>query len=102
MLSSDDIKKNVGIYAAGLVKTGMTIGLGTGTTAYWLIKELGTRVKDGLKITVVPTSEKTGQIAEELGIAVSDLNTTGGLALTIDGADEIDPDGLLIKGGGGA
>ncbi|MDP4263580.1 MAG: ribose-5-phosphate isomerase RpiA [Bacteroidota bacterium] len=102
MLSREEIKKNVGIYAAGLVKPGMAIGLGTGTTAYWLIKELGARVKEGLQIMVIPTSAKTGQLAKELGIAVSDLNAAGELALTIDGADEIDPEGQLIKGGGGA
>jgi ribose 5-phosphate isomerase A len=102
LLSQDEIKKNVGLYAADFVKAGMTIGLGTGTTAYWLIKELGSRVKKGLELTIVPTSKKTGVLAKEEGITVTDLDTVNALALTIDGADEIDTTGRLIKGGGGA
>jgi ribose 5-phosphate isomerase A len=102
ILSQDEIKKNVGVYAADLVKSGMTIGLGTGTTAYWLIHELGNRIKNGLELAIVPTSKKTGQLAKEQGIVVTDLDAVNQLALTIDGADEIDPGGRLIKGGGGA
>jgi len=102
MLSPDEIKKNVGIYAADLVKQEMIIGLGTGTTVYWLIQELGKRVKLGLAIKIVPTSVQTQQLAKEAGILIMDLNTIAKLALTIDGADEIDPNGQMIKGGGGA
>jgi ribose 5-phosphate isomerase A len=98
----DEIKRKVGVYAADLVEQGMTIGIGSGSTVYWLIEELGRRVKEGLEITVVPTSFETSQLAAKAGITVSDLNAIDKLLLTIDGADEIDPQGRLIKGGGGA
>jgi ribose 5-phosphate isomerase A len=98
----DEIIKKVGVYAADLVKQGMTIGIGSGSTVYWLIEELGNRAKHGLKITVVPTSLQTAQLANKAGIPVSDLNDIDKLLLTIDGADEIDSKGRLIKGGGGA
>jgi len=97
----DEIKRNVGVYAADLVKKGMKIGLGSGSTVYWLIEELGRRVEQGLEITAVPTSLQTKQLGEKAGIPISDLNDID-LELTIDGADEIDPQGQLIKGGGGA
>jgi ribose 5-phosphate isomerase A len=102
MLPPEEIKKNTGIYAADFIKHEMTIGLGTGTTVYWLIDELGKRTSQGLKVTVVPTSEQTAQLAKKAGIILSNLNNIDRLALTIDGADEIDPQGNLIKGGGGA
>jgi len=101
-MSRDEIKKNVGVYAADLVKQGMTIGLGSGSTVYWLVEELGRRVKQGLEITAVPTSLQTKQLVDKAGISLSDLDTIDQLLLTIDGADEIDPQGQLIKGGGGA
>jgi ribose 5-phosphate isomerase A len=102
MLSSEEIKKNAGHYAADLVKNGMRFGLGTGTTVYWLIQELATRVKQGLEIRAVPTSQQTVKLATEAGIPLTDLNEVDSLSLAIDGADEIDPYGQLIKGGGGA
>jgi ribose 5-phosphate isomerase A len=92
----------VGFYAVNFVKQGMTIGLGSGTTVYWFIKELSKRIKQGLSIKTVPTSIATDRLAKETGIAISDLNEIESLPLTIDGADEIDPNGQLIKGGGGA
>jgi len=95
-------KKNVGAYAADLVKPGMVFGLGSGTTVYWLVQELATRISQGLEITAVPTSEDTKRLAEQAGLKVTDLNEIERLELTIDGADEIDPRGQLIKGGGGA
>lgn len=102
MLSSEEIKKNVGSYAADLIKNGMGFGLGTGTTVYWLIQELGARVAQGLEIKAVPTSEQTVQLARKAGIPLTDLNELDSLAIAVDGADEIDPYGTLIKGGGGA
>ena len=102
MKSPDEIKKELGIYAADLIKQGMTIGLGTGTTVYWLIQELGKRVKQGLNIAIVPTSVQTQQLAKEAGITIEDLDTIINLPLTIDGTDEIDTHGQMIKGGGGA
>ncbi len=102
MNTPDEIKKKVGTYAADFVEPGMILGLGTGSTVYWLIKELGERVKQGLAITIVPTSAQTQQLAKEAGINVTDLDNVTNLPLTIDGADEVDPNGQLIKGGGGA
>jgi ribose 5-phosphate isomerase A len=102
MLSQDDIKKQVAIAAAQLVQNNMTIGLGTGSTAYWLIMELGRRVQEDLTIKAVPTSKKTAALAAEHQIQVVGLNDIDAIDLTIDGADEIDPQLGLIKGGGGA
>jgi ribose 5-phosphate isomerase A len=102
MLSPEEIKKNTCIYAADLVKHGMVIGLGTGSTVYWLIQELGSRLEKGLEIIAVPTSRQTEELAKKAGIPVTDLDEIARLALTIDGADEIDPSGQLTKGGGGA
>jgi len=102
MMSQEEIKKMIGVYAADYVKPGMTIGIGSGSTVYYLIEELGLRIKQGLEITAVPTSLQTAQLADKAGIPVSDLDNIDKLLLTIDGADEIDPHGQLIKGGGGA
>lgn len=101
-LSPDDIKKKAGTYAADLVEQGMVFGLGTGSTVYWLIMELAGRVQQGLEVQVVPTSVQTEELAIHSGIGIADLNAISGLPLTIDGADEIDTNGQLIKGGGGA
>ncbi len=98
----EQVKRNVGIYAADFVKQGMNIGVGSGTTVYWFIQELGKRIKEGLEITAIPTSSETERLAKKNGIKLSDLNEIDRLKLTIDGADEIDPLGQLIKGGGGA
>jgi len=91
-----------GVRAADLVKHGMTIGIGSGSTVYYLIEELGLRVGQGLELTAVPTSVQTAELAHQAGIPISDLDQIDKLSLTIDGADEIDPKGQLIKGGGGA
>jgi len=102
MSSSDEIKKRAGIYAADFVESGMTIGLGTGSTVFFLIEELGKRVAQGLQLTIVPTSNKTEAMARQLNMSIADLNHVDKLVLTIDGADEVDPQMQLIKGGGGA
>ncbi|MHA6344750.1 ribose-5-phosphate isomerase RpiA [Roseivivax sp. CAU 1761] len=89
--------------ASELVETGMRVGLGTGSTAAWLVRCLADRMRrEGLKIRCVPTSTRTADLARKLGLEVIDLDTAGWLDLTIDGADEIDPELNLIKGGGGA
>ena len=89
--------------AAEFVESGMKVGLGTGSTAAWLVKRLGERVaEEGLEIIAVPTSTQTAKLAEEVGITVSTLDDAGWLDLTIDGADEYDGELNLIKGGGGA
>ncbi len=88
---------------AELVEDGMRVGLGTGSTAAWLVRCLGEMVReDGLKITGVPTSARTAELAREVGIEVITLDEARWLDLTIDGADEFDGDLNLIKGGGGA
>ena len=89
--------------AADFVEDGMRVGLGTGSTAAWLVRSLGEMVREeGLKIRGVPTSTRTAQLAREVGIEVISLDEARWLDLTIDGADEFDADLNLIKGGGGA
>ncbi|MFC3799911.1 ribose-5-phosphate isomerase RpiA [Cohnella sp. GCM10012308] len=99
-----DPKRRAGAEAVKLVEDGMLVGLGTGSTAYWAIMEIGNRVKAGLKITAVPTSIRSEELARSLGIPLVPLDDIlpGGIDLTIDGADEADENLNLIKGGGGA
>ena len=98
----DQMKKKVGEYAATFIQPGTVIGVGTGSTAYWMIMALGAKVRDGFSITAVPTSRATSELARAQGIPLATLNDVDRLALTIDGADEVDPALQLIKGGGGA
>lgn len=89
--------------AADFVEDGMRVGLGTGSTAAWLVRCLGEMVRnDGLKFRGVPTSTRTAELAREVGIEVISLDEARWLDITIDGADEFDGDLNLIKGGGGA
>ncbi|MGN7412149.1 ribose-5-phosphate isomerase RpiA [Paenibacillus sp. SAF-068] len=88
--------------AAEYVEDGMKVGLGTGSTAYYAICRIGERVRDGLNIQAVATSEASDKLAREWGIPIVPFDQIGRLDLTIDGADEVDPDFNLIKGGGGA
>lgn len=89
--------------ATSFVSSGMRVGLGTGSTAAWLVRCLGEMVRDeGLRITGVPTSSRTAQLAREVGIPIISLDEARWLDLTIDGADEYDGNLNLIKGGGGA
>lgn len=89
--------------AAEMVEDGMRVGLGTGSTAAWLVRCLGEMVRqDGLKIRGVPTSSRTAELARDVGIEVISLDEAKWLDLTIDGADEFDGELNLIKGGGGA
>ncbi len=89
--------------ATDYVESGMRVGLGTGSTAAWLVRCLGEMVlQDGLKIKGVPTSTRTAELAREVGIEVISLDEAKWLDVTIDGADEFDGDLNLIKGGGGA
>lgn len=97
-----NIKKLVGEKAADLVEEGMTVGLGTGSTAYWAIRKLGERVKEGLTIKAIATSKESENLAKELDIPLVTFEEIDQIDLTIDGADEVDPDLNLIKGGGGA
>ncbi|WP_425072642.1 ribose-5-phosphate isomerase RpiA [Sagittula sp. S175] len=89
--------------AAEFVESGMRVGLGTGSTAAWLVRCLGEMVREeGLRIKGVPTSTRTAELAREVGIDVISLDEAKWLDLTIDGADEFDEELNLIKGGGGA
>ncbi|MBI1218228.1 MAG: ribose-5-phosphate isomerase RpiA [Rhodobacteraceae bacterium] len=89
--------------AVDFVENGMKVGLGTGSTAAWMVRCLGELVReDGLKIVGVPTSSRTADLARQVGIKVVSLDEAKWLDLTIDGADEFDMDLNLIKGGGGA
>jgi len=84
------------------VEDGQVVGLGSGSTAAYAVQLLGERVRAGLKIHGIPTSVQTQQLAEELRIPLLALNDVQEIDVTIDGADEIDPELRLIKGGGGA
>lgn len=89
--------------ATDYVESGMRVGLGTGSTAVWLVRCLGEMVRqDGLRIKGVPTSSRTAALARDVGIDVISLDEAKWLDVTIDGADEFDGDLNLIKGGGGA
>ncbi|WP_010138861.1 ribose-5-phosphate isomerase RpiA [Oceanicola sp. S124] len=89
--------------AVDFVEDGMRVGLGTGSTAAWMVRLLGERVREeGLKIAGVPTSTRTAELARDMGIRVISLDEAKWLDLTIDGADEVDGDLNLVKGGGGA
>jgi ribose 5-phosphate isomerase A len=85
-----------------LIKDGMTVGLGSGTTATYAIQKIGEMVKEGLRITAVATSLKSEALAKELSIPVLDPSDMHSIDIAIDGADEIDKKGNLIKGGGGS
>src|SRR6266849_8776847 len=95
-------KRDASARAVELVQPGMRVGLGTGSTARHFVELLGARVRDGLAVVAVPTSEATRADAARLGIPLSNPDETPELDLTVDGADEIAPDLTVIKGGGGA
>jgi len=89
--------------AIELVRDGMRLGLGSGSTASIMVRELAAKVKaEGLSLRCAATSKATAELAESLGLRIETLDEIGWLDLTIDGADEVDPDLNLIKGGGGA
>jgi ribose 5-phosphate isomerase A len=95
-------KRAAAARAIELVQPGMRLGLGTGSTAKHFVELLAQRVRNGLEVIAVPTSEATRLDAERLGVPLTTLDATPELDLTVDGADEIAPDLTLIKGGGGA
>jgi ribose 5-phosphate isomerase A len=102
-VSADDQKRAAGEAAAALVETGMTVGLGTGSTAAWFVRALALRCsEEGLQVTGVPTSEATAELARLLKIPLIGLDEAKRIDLTVDGADEVGPGLSLIKGGGGA
>jgi ribose 5-phosphate isomerase A len=101
-MANEAEKEAAGRAAAKLVRDGDIVGLGTGSTAYFAVVALGERVKAGLKIIGIPTSDKTADLARQLGIPLTTLDEHPEIDITIDGADEVDPKLNLIKGGGGA
>src|SRR5438128_96501 len=98
----DAQKRAAAARAVEFVSPGMRLGLGTGSTARHFIELLAERVRSGLNVVAVPTSEATRRDAERLGVPLTTLDEMPLLDLTVDGADEIAPDLSLIKGGGGA
>lgn len=101
-MSMDELKRQAAARALDFVQNGMKLGLGTGSTAKHFVELLGARVRDGLDVIGVPTSEATRSDAIRCGIRLTTLDEIDRLDLTVDGADEIDPSLNLIKGGGGA
>ena len=101
-MSADVAKINAAAAALDFVEDGMLLGLGTGSTAAHFVRLLGERVKKGLKVRGVPTSEATDKLAREVGVPIVPVDRVGSLDLAVDGADEVDGAFRLIKGGGAA
>lgn len=93
-------KENAAMAALEFVEDGMTLGLGSGSTAEIFIERLGEKIAGGMKVSGVPTSQRTAQCAIEAGVPLVDANKVEAIHLTIDGADEVDEQSNLIKGGG--
>lgn len=103
MVEKHNPKQVAGYRAAEMVQTGSVVGLGTGSTVFFVLIRLAERIREeGLEITAVPTSVDTETKAREMGIPLVSLDEVGSIDLCIDGADEIDGDFHMIKGGGGA
>lgn len=101
-LSQDEQKKLAAEAAVDSIQSGMIIGLGTGSTVRYAIKKLGQRVKEGLAIQAISTSLESAKLAQNMAIPLTDFSEQTRIDLTIDGADEVDAELNLIKGGGGA
>jgi ribose 5-phosphate isomerase A len=101
-VSADLAKFNAAQAAIEYVKDGMVVGLGTGSTSAHFVRALGERVRAGLRIRGVPTSEATRVLADEVGVPLVDIGQVSHIDIDVDGADEIDPQFRLVKGGGGA
>lgn len=101
-MDSDHEKKAAAVRSLQYIKNGMLVGLGSGSTAAHMIRELGEKVANGLSIKGVPSSDTTAKLARKAGIPLVTLEQAGRLDVSIDGADEFDAKLQLIKGGGGA
>ena len=101
-MAHDEEKKVAASASLVFVRDGNIVGLGSGSTAEHAVRFLGERVQAGLKIRGIPTSQRTREVAESVGIPLTTLEEFPEIDVTIDGADEIDPELQLIKGGGGA
>ena len=101
-MNADEQKRAAAAEAVKLVQPEMTLGLGTGSTAAHFIDLVGEKVRNGLSVKAIPTSEASGQQALSLGIELIVPDETTQIDLAVDGADEVGPNLALIKGGGGA
>ena len=101
-MANDQEKEAAARASLRFVKDGQVVGLGTGSTAAYFIKLLGEQVKSGLRVRGIPTSVRSRELAQSLGIPLTTLDECQEIAVTVDGADEVDPQLRLIKGGGGA
>lgn len=101
-MSAEEFKRVAAEKALEFVEDGMVLGLGTGSTAAYFVKGLAERVKQGLRVSGAPTSLATEKLALEVGVPLIDLSKCDHIDLTVDGADEFDPQLRLIKGGGAA
>jgi len=101
-MAHEEEKKAAAHASLRFLKDGQIVGIGTGSTVEYFIAMLGERVKKGLKVRGIPTSERSRQHAAKLGIALTTLDECPQIDVTVDGADEVDPQLRLIKGGGGA
>lgn len=102
MSDSDLAKFNAAQAALAYIKDGMVVGLGTGSTSAHFVRLLGDKVRQGLRVKGVPTSEATRNLAEQVGVPLIEISQVTAIDVDVDGADEIDPQFRLIKGGGGA
>lgn len=101
-MANDQEKEAAARASLRFVKDGQVVGLGTGSTATHFIKLLGEQVKNGFRVRGIPTSVRSRELAESLEIPLTTLDECQEIAVTVDGADEVDPELRLIKGGGGA
>lgn len=101
-MSEDMAKFNAATAALDFVKDGMIVGLGTGSTSAHFVRQLGERVRQGLRVKGVPTSEATRNLAEQVGVPLLEISQVTSIDVDVDGADEVDSGFRLIKGGGGA
>src|SRR3989475_3511685 len=101
-MSNDQEKQAAARASLRFIRDGQVVGLGTGSTAAFFIRLLGEQVRDGLRIRGIPTSVRSKELALSLGIPLTTLEECQEIAVTVDGADEVDPELRLIKGGGGA
>ena len=98
----DSLKQSAALKAIEFVRDGTVIGLGTGSTTRHMIIALGEKVREGVRLTGVPTSQETASLAKQSGIPLIDSESRWEIDVAIDGADQVDPNFNLIKGGGGA
>jgi ribose 5-phosphate isomerase A len=104
MTAQDELKQKAAFRAVEFIKSGMVVGLGSGSTANFAVQRIAARIEAGEleRIVGIPSSEKTERLAQRLGIPLTGFEQQQQIDITIDGADEVDPDLNLIKGGGGA